>query len=200
MLWQIASFPQCNYHVFLSHCREDRTSLVLPLKKSLEAIGIVPWLDQHNYAYGRPSFNALRDGVLECRHVVFLVTSRMLAQPRGWANIELGWAEILQENLLAQGGPLQNVILPLFFVGQGNRPLPRSVWQTIRDRGVFHQRGNPVTWAREQIRRFIEREAVHGLDVAQLLKQDSTLEAWLQKRPGLVDRVIARYPTPAPAP
>ncbi|MBI2806991.1 MAG: toll/interleukin-1 receptor domain-containing protein [Planctomycetes bacterium] len=198
MLWQILSFPPCKHHVFLSHCREDREGLVIPVANTLRALGIIPWLDQHDYPYGRASFHALRDGILECRHTVFLVTANLLAQPRGWANIELGWASLLQENLLIQGGTLQNVILPLVFVSQSNRRLPRSIWETLRDRAVFHKRGRPVTWARDQIARFLEREARRGNDMAELVEQDSHIRARLRERPGLIDRVCARHPALRP--
>jgi len=68
MLWQLRSFPACTHHVFLSHCSEDRASLVMPLYEALQAQGIIPWLDLHDYPYGSRSFEALRNGVLWSRH------------------------------------------------------------------------------------------------------------------------------------
>ncbi len=53
MLWQIQSFPSCTHHVFLSHCREDREWLVFPLEEELRRRGVIPWLDRHEYPYGR---------------------------------------------------------------------------------------------------------------------------------------------------
>lgn len=198
MLWQIQFFPLCRYHVFLSHCREDRDRLVFPLFERLGENDILPWLDRHDYPYGRTSFGALRDGVLECRHVVFLVTPRMLSQSRGWGVVELAWADLLQENLREAGGELRTVALPLFFLEPSNDRLLRSAWQGLRDRAVFYRRqdGNRVAWAARQISNFVLRETRRGLGNALWLQQDAPARARLGARPGLIDRVTARHPNP----
>ena len=118
MFWQIQSFPACTHYVFLSHCGEDREWLVLPLYERLQSLGIVPWLDRHDYPFGRTSLEALRDGVLKSGRII-LVTKAMLEQSRGWSVVELAWAELLQDNLREAGAALQNVSLPLFFLGKG---------------------------------------------------------------------------------
>lgn len=202
MLWQLPFFPVCTHHVFLSHCREDREWLVVPLFEALQQEAVIPWLDRHDYPYGRTSFAALRDGVLKCRHAVFLVTRGMLAQPRGWAVVELAWADLLQENLREAGGVLQNVILPLFFLPQDDPHLPRSAWQSIRDRAAFHrpEDGDAVAWAVRQVRGFLGREAERELDNATWLEQDSRAHARLNALPGLVDRITARHLAPASPP
>ncbi|MGO8750150.1 MAG: toll/interleukin-1 receptor domain-containing protein [Thermoguttaceae bacterium] len=201
MLWQLRFFPACTHHVFLSHCREDREWLVFPLFQSLQQQQIIPWLDHHDYPYGRTSFEALRDGILKSRHTVFLVTSAMLTQPRSWGIIELAWADLLQENLREAGGTHQSVILPLFFLSQNDERLLRSAWQPIRDRAHFHtpQNGAPVDWAVREIREFLARQAVRGADNLAWLQQDSRARDRLNERQGLVDRIIAVHPTPAPA-
>ncbi len=200
MLWCIQFFPLCTHHVFLSHCREDREWLVLPVYEELQRRGIIPWLDRHDYPYGRTSFEALRDGVLKSRHVVFLVTQAMLAQPRGWTTIELAWADLLQENLRESGGSFQTVMLPLFFLECDHLGLRRSAWQPIRDRGAFHrpQDGDPIAWAVKQIGGLVLRESQHGLDNDLWLQQDSRARARLERRPGLIDRIVARYPATIP--
>jgi hypothetical protein len=196
MLWRIQFFPRCTHHVLLSHCREDREGLVFPLDEGLRRQGIIPWLDRHDYPYGRTSFDALRDGVLRSRHVVFLITDAMLSQPRGWSVLELAWADLLQENLREAGGELQAVILPLFFLPPDDGRLLRSVWQPARDRAAFHlpQDGDLVMWASAQINRFLLRETQRGLDNGIWLQQDSRARARLGTLQGLVDRVTARYP------
>ncbi len=198
MLWQIQFFPICRYHVFLSHCREDRERLVFPLYEALRERGVIPWLDRHDYPYGRLSFEALRDGVLTCRHVVFLVTRAMLSQPRGWGIVELAWADLLQENLREAGGALQAVVLPLFFLDPANDRLPRSAWQTLRERAVFYRRqdGDRVVWAARQVSAFVLREGQRGLDNAVWLQQDSHAYARLGARQGLIDRITGRHPDP----
>jgi hypothetical protein len=196
MLWQIQFFPLCTHHVFLSHCREDREWLVFPLFEELCQRGIIPWLDRHDYPYGRTSFEALRDGVLKSRHVVFLVTQAMLAQPRGWSIIELAWADLLQENLRESGGVLQTVMLPVFFLDLSDEGLLRSVWRSLRDRAVFHrpQDGDPVAWTSQQIADFLLRETERGLDNGIWLQQDSRARTRLERRQGLVDRITGQHP------
>jgi hypothetical protein len=197
-----AVFPACTHHVFLSHCREDREWLVFPLYEALQARQIIPWLGQHDYPYGRTSFAALRDEIVKCRHTVFLITEGMLAQSRGWGIIELAWADLLQENLHEAGGVLQNIVLPLFFLPPDHALLPRTAWQAVRDRGVFHkpEHGPEAAWAVHQIAEFLTREAERGLINAAWLRHDSHARARLNTRPGLLNRIKALHPTPAPPP
>ncbi|HEX7380139.1 MAG TPA: toll/interleukin-1 receptor domain-containing protein [Pirellulales bacterium] len=138
MLWQIQFFPFCTQHIFLSHCCEDREDFVFPLCGALERRRVIVWLDQHNYPYGRTSFQALRDGILKSRHVVFLVTEAMLEQRRGWSTVELAWADLLQENLRELGGILQTVSLPIMLVPPDDPRLRRSAWFPCVDRAVFY--------------------------------------------------------------
>jgi hypothetical protein len=201
MLWQIQFYPFCTHHIFLSHCREDRERVVFPLCDLLEDQHFIVWLDQHDYPYGRPSFQALRDGILKSRHVVFLITEAMLEQPRGWSMVESAWAELLQENLREPGGVLQTVSLPLIFVAPDDPRLRRSAWFPIADRAVFHQAadGDAVTWAARQIEDFIMREAQRGLDNVAWLEQDTRSRARLRKRQGLIERITAIHPVPLSA-
>lgn len=127
MFWQIVSFPICEHHVFLSHCAADRDWLIHPVYDHLTRRGVVPWLDRDDYYYGRDSRTALRDGLLKSRHVVFFVTRAMLEYSRGWTALELAFADILQSNLTYRGGPLVNVILPLFFVDPADSDLSRFI-------------------------------------------------------------------------
>ncbi len=202
MLWKLQFFPICKYHVFLSHCREDRDRLVHPLYETLQQQGIIPWLDRHDYPYGRTSLAALRDGILACRHAVFLITPDMLTQPRGWGIVELAWAELLQENVREAGGVLQNIVLPLFFLAQNDERLGRSAWQAIRERGAFYrpEDGDAVSWAARQIRGFLDREAALALGFANALAGDYRFRARLRARQGLIERITALHPPPVPPP
>jgi TIR domain len=197
MHWQIEAFPRCTHHVFLSHCREDRNDLVFPLRELLRANDFIPWLDQHDYPTGHASFEALRHGILRCRHVVFLVTENMLNQPRGWGIVELAWAELLQENLRVPGGVLQIVALPLVFVQQNHEGLLRSAWKSVHDRAEFFDTARDadrVEWAFRKIFNFVASQEELGADYALLQAQDPLLSDRLQFRAGLLDRVTARYP------
>jgi len=197
MLWQLRSFPACTHHVFLSHCSEDRASLVLPLYEALREQGIIPWLDLHDYAYGPRSFEALRNGVLWSRHTVFLVTPRLLAQPRGWSIVELAWAHLLQENLQERGGELLSVRLPLLFVEPSDDAFMRSAWRVVGDRCPFHRPtdGDPVAWALRHIRRFVLQQERYGEDRARLIEGDADFHARMEGCPGMIDRITCRHPT-----
>ena len=144
----------------------------------------------------------MRDGVLKSRHTIFLVTAAMLQQARGWGIVELAWADLLQENLRQEGGVLQNIMLPLFFLPQDDPHLPRSVWHAIRDRCAFHapDQGDPVRWAVGQITAFLTRENQRALDILDWLQQDSHFRDDVQKRPGLAERITGRHPALVPPP
>ena len=204
MFWVVQQFPRCDHHAFLSHCAEDRSALVHPVYAGLVAHGVRPWLDRHHYPYGRGSRGGLRDAILSCRHVVFFVTDAMLTQARGWCAQELAWAELLQDNLIQPGGPdLQAVLLPLYFVDPADPRLPRSVWQSGRDRGAFCPAGSrPEAWAVEQIVAFLGREERQAARLGRMARSDAGLHAQLKARPGLDGRVLRfspkrlRAPTP----
>lgn len=179
---------------------------MLPVFERLQQRGLVPWIDRHDYPFGRGSRAALRDSILTCRHTVFFVTPAMLTQARGWCVQELAWAELLQDNLLHPGGPsLLNVTLPLYFVSPGDTRLPRSVWQTGRERGPFRPKGvRRVEWAVEQIVGFAEREKKQAERFAAHALDSTTFRAHLLAKSGVFERVTrflpaADEPTSAPA-
>lgn len=197
MFWTTDFFPRCEHHVFLSHCAEDRTGLIHPIYNTLRERGIRGWLDLHDYPYGRGSRAALRDAIIGCRHVVFLVTDAMLTQARGWCVQELAWTELLQENLVQAGGPLQNVFLPLYFVEPSDRRLPRSVWQAARDRGAFCPVGRThQEWAVDQIEAFLRREEQIATKFRKFSRRNEEFRTRLRAKHGLFDRVTRFDPQP----
>lgn len=201
MFWQLTSFPKCEHHLFLSHCAEDRESLVWPVFERLQAAGVRPWLDRDDYQYGRDSRSALRDALGLSRHVVFFVTEQMLSTTRGWCVLELGYTEIIQSNLMGQGGPLANVFLPLYFVPKSDERLPRSVWQLARDRGHFYEESSGVdrvSWSVQQLLAFLRREQQFADLLAKHVRQDARLKAHLSATDGLFDRVARFHPTRIP--
>lgn len=200
MFWQIASFPACDHHIFLSHCAEDKPWLVDAVCEELKRREIIPWLDREDYYYGRDSRAALRDGLLRCRHVVFFVTLAMLDYRRGWCLIELAYADLLQANLLGRGGPLLNFELPLFFIDQVDPQLPRTAWNLLRDRGAFHQPadGDPLAWAVERISGFLRQEQRLALEMARFLAPGQPDYDELAGRPGLLERLTRFDPGPIP--
>jgi hypothetical protein len=198
MLWQIASNLRCEYHVFLSHCADDRSWLVHPVYDELMRRQIIPWLDREDYYYGRDSRTALRDGLLRSRHVVFFVTLGMLDYRRGWCPMELAYSDLIQANLTQPGGPLLNFELPLFFLDRVNPELPRTAWDALRDRGLFHRLsdGDAVTWAADQITNFLHREQDVALDMAKVVLPGQPVHNALIGRPGFVERVTQFDPSP----
>jgi hypothetical protein len=200
MFWRISSFPRCQYHVFLSHCAADRLALVHPVYEKLMQRGIVPWLDREDYYHGRDSRTALRDGLLRSRHVVFFVTLGMMDYRRGWCQMELAYSDLLQSNLVSVGGPLLNFELPLIFLDRADAELPRTAWEALRDRGVFHDPadGDPVLWAVDKIADFLHREQDLALDMAKVLVPGQLVHDELTGRHGLVERVRNFDPGPVP--
>ena len=191
MLWTIEFLPRCGHHVFLSHSAEDRETLAFPLFRFLTGRGIRVWLDRHDYPYGRTSRAALRDAIVGCRHVVFLVTDAMLNSARGWCVQELAWAELLQDNLLHEGAPhLVNCLLPLYFVPQDDARLPRTVWQAERDRGAFAPTdADRIAWAAEQILAFLKREEARAFELRKYARTKKTFRDRLKSLSGLTERV-----------
>jgi len=201
MLWQIRSFPKCDYHVFLSHSQEDRDPLVEPTRIKLAARNVVTWFDQQDYYYGRPSRAALRDGILKSRHTVHFITDAMLGSSRGWCVMELSLVELLQGNLQVRGGQLAHPMLPLFFVSQDDRRLARSVWQDLRDQGRFcppNDLAFQIDWAENQIIEFLMREQRLANDMAIMMRRDAELKSELKKVQGLHDRITAFHPGELP--
>ena len=197
MFWQIASFPKCSHHVFLSHCREDRDAIVGPVYEGLKAVGVEPWLDQTDYYYGRPSREALQDAILDSRHMVFFVSDAMLRPARGWCVLELAYAEILDANLTHRGGALASPFLPLFLVDQEDSRLPFTVWQSVRDRGRFFPAESPIPvaeWCCQQIRDYLGREEEKRKKLAESVKRDRQLKLEIDRVPGLLNRVTRFQP------
>lgn len=201
MFWQIASFPRCQYHVFLSHCAIDRSWLIDHVYDELRRRRIIPWLDREDYPYGRKSRTALLDGLLWSRHVIFFITLGMMDYRRGWCPMELAYSNLLQDNLNHPGGPLLDLELPLFFLDRNDPELPRTAWNVLRDCGRFHHPadGPPVPWAVDQIVSFLRREQDLALDRAKLLVPGQRDHDAILGRPGLVDRVTQFDPSPIPS-
>ena len=72
--WRVRHYPRCTHHVFLSHCAENRRTLVHPVYTGLQKDQYLPWLDRHHYPRGQGAFAALREAIIRCRHVVYFVT------------------------------------------------------------------------------------------------------------------------------
>ena len=195
--WKIERLPPCTHHVFLSHCAEDRVRLVQPVFDALEDNAYGPWLDRHHYPRGQGAFAALREGIIHCRHVVYFVTARFLAQGRGWGSVELAYSNLLQENLSFRL-ELCHIQFPLFFVPQGKVSLLRSAWRPLVERGRFYPPGRvdrrAVNWATQEIMTFIRQEERRGAFLADQVQNDPSFQSFLEEEPHLLQRIMCGDP------
>jgi hypothetical protein len=199
--WKVRLFPRCTHHVFLSHCAEDRLRLVQPVYAALEDAKYQPWLDRHHYPVGTGAFEALREEILRCRHVVYFVTAPFLSQGMGWNSIENAYANLLQENLRFESYELCHVQLPLFFVRRDNVTLQRSAWAPLMPRGRFYPAARvdsgAMNWAAEEIGGFIRQEEKRGVLLATQVENDPSFKKLLKDEPNLLRRIMCADPLPA---
>ena len=200
--WRVRYFPRCTHHVFLSHCAEDRDRLARPVYRELENAKFSPWLDEHHYPVGQGAFEALREGILCCRHVVYLVTARFLSQGRGWNSVENAYANLLQENLRFGSLEVCHIQYPLFFVPRSHVTLQRSAWASLVQRGRFYPRrtfdSGAVSWAVQEITAFIQQEEKRGVSLAIQLQNDPGFRPLLTAEPNLLRRIMCAAPPPTP--
>ena len=197
--WQISHWPKCEFHVFLSHCAEDREHFVIPLQKELERRQIASWLDRHHYPLGTASHEALREGLLKCRHIIYLITRETLKRARGWVSVEKTYGDMIQGRFRHEELELSHVELPLYFVRQDDAVLVRSIWQTDRQKGKFYEGNNVTTqkaisWAARQIEEFVRQEELRGEQIADLVKHDPMLRTKFSHEPNLLRRIAASDP------
>jgi len=202
--WNIEFWPQCSRYVFLSHCEEDRRRLVGPVHDALETRGCNTWIDERHYPVGRDAFETLRDKILECRHVVYFVTSSFLGQGRGWTGIERAYSALLHQNLRYGPSEISHVELPLFFLPPNHVQLARSAWGSVvgTGRGAFYRPGRvdggAVDWAIHEILRFIRQEEQYSAEIADRIDRDSRLREHVTSDLNLRDRILAMSPPPLP--
>lgn len=161
----------------------------MPVASALKTQRIIPWLDQENYYYGRDSRNALRDGILNSRHIIYFITLGMLDHRNGWCPMELAYCDILQKNFVGRGGNLMNIELPLFYVDRNDPQLTRSVWGSLRDRGPFYTpaAGNIIDWSVNQIADFLSREQALAFNQAKAYASNPPTA--ITTVPGMLERM-----------
>lgn len=208
--WNVRHWPRVGFHVFLSHVREDRDSLVVPVRNELQRMFlqreqqfIIPWIDRADFPVGRPSLAALREEILRCRHVVYFITPAMLKQGRGWCALERCVTDIVQSQLTLSGLLFQHVELPLVFCNPDDEPLTQSVWGPLFDRALVYarMRRSPretrANWAVRMISEFVDRESRWAEDIRVRLRNDpAALERFGVDR-NLLRRLRAADPAPA---
>ena len=194
--WDIRYWPQCLRHVFLSHCQEDRETLVRPVFEELGRRGFSPWIDEVHYPISRQGFETLREELLTCRHVVYFLTPAALRQGRGWMQAERAYADTIQSRL-AYHGEMAHVELPLLFIARDDPVYQRSSWRALLDKAqVYDQISAPVEWAATRIELFIRQEEDWARDLATRFAQDNRLSDHFSHDPNLRRRLLAESPPP----
>ena len=198
MWFQIARFPKCEHHLFLSHSREDSVSLVTPTRNALFQRGVLSWIDLHEYPYGRSPTSALRDSLFACRHIVFFITSAMLQSARGWCCVEYTLAKVFQDNF-ERNPTLSHFVLPLFFVERGDSRISRSVWNDLVGMGKFidnsSQQAHYVDWAEQAILDFLRQEQQYTARMNDTLNDLPELQRRMPEF-GLIERATRFDPSP----
>jgi hypothetical protein len=161
-----------------------------------------PWFDKHHYPAGQGAFEALREGIVHCRHVVYFVTAKFLSQGRGWNSVENAYSNLLQENLRFASLELCHVQLPLVFVRHDHLVLQRSAWRPLIDRGRVYPGGRvddrAVSWATQEIVSFIGQEEKRGRSLAVQVQNDPGFQPLLSAEPNLLRRIMCADPLPVP--
>jgi hypothetical protein len=200
--WRVLHLPRCTHHVFLSHCAEDRERLITPVFRALENARYSPWFDQHHYPAGQGPFEALREGIILCRHVVYFVTAPFLLQGRGWNSVENAYANLLQENLRHGSMEVCHIQHPLYFLPHDHGVLHRSAWGPMMSRGTHYPPGRvdaaAVAWATREIVSFIQQEERRGSSLAEQIQIDPGFQPWLSAEPNLLRRIMGADPPSMP--
>ena len=170
-----AMYPSC----FLSHCAENRRSLVHPVYTGLQKDQYVPWLDRHHYPRARVPLRRLEKRSFGAVTSCISVTEEFLSQGRGWNSVETAYSELLQANLMQPALVLCNVQLPLFFLPRSYETLERSAWGSFVQSGRFYPRkvdGGAVNWAHQEIAAFIKQEENRGHSLATQIEKDPSFQ------------------------
>ena len=202
MSWLIDDFPYCTHHVFIAHCQENRETLAIPIYRALQALDVAAWLDRYDYPEAAlDEFQSLRDAILKCRFVVYLVTEESLDQGRGWQAIERAYGELLQRNLAFES-PFLPVELPLFYVQRSHPTLTRSCWSSLiaNDVARFYPTDHELEisvmkdWAVREIVAFRNKQESFGTAIVPALLQDPRVRDLIKIRRGFEERITFAHP------
>lgn len=200
--WSIRHWPKdAGFHCFLSHCAENRDSLVLPVFHRLIEQGLIPWIDEHHYPLATDSFHALRSRMLLCRHVIYFITPQLLRQGRGWCAAERVYAELIQSHLRSPGRELWSFELPLVFLqNRSDERLLRSTYSSlVAGQGNYcpyplSQRRRCIDWSARQIARLVQQQYADQQFLFDVVEADSDLRNHLDRMPGLRQRLLSSAP------
>jgi len=197
--WSIEFWPICAQDAFLSHCQEDRESLIKPVYEGLKQQAIAPWADWHNYPSGRIASEVLREELLGCRHVIYFITPSALKQGRGWMSVERAYSAAIQERL-CYGQEVAHYELMLLLVPPTRAAFSRSCWSSLIDKSrrcpvAPPARSKPWTndhiqWCIDSIASFVKQEKQWAVDLRERYAQDHGLRAHFAGERHLQQRIL----------
>lgn len=204
--WEIKNWPQLGYHAFLSHSAEDREKIVAPVAHGLESQKIVPWYDQIDYPSASDPYCALRDNLIQCRHVVYFITPAMLRQGRGWCATERAYAELMQRQFSYMSADLWCLELPLIFLPSTPTTfshIQRTVWASLLPKAKWYVRRQRrhqtrCQWAVSEIKRLIQQQENDATSLSVQIRNSPQLSQHLNNYDGLKDRVTSLFPIKLP--
>ena len=201
--WFIEQWPVLGFDAFLSHCAEDRETLVTPVCERLQELGVLPWFDQHDFPIANDPFDAMRTNLLRCRHVVYIITPNLLKQGRGWCATERSLAELVQRQFQFAASSLWTFELPLLLVNPTEPKFLRSTYAPLLPRAQSYthrrQRGQSrVDWVVAMIQRLLQQQHSETDRLADQLTNEASLSQFVDIRSGLRTRLSSHLPLRQP--
>lgn len=201
--WIIEDWPSCQFHVFLSHVREDTETLVKPLAARLEELGVIVWGDWKHFGSPRDSLRLLRDKILRSRHVVYLITQNAMRQGRGWLAAERAYGSLMQSTLMVGDLPLLDVELLLLTLPKTNADVSQSVWQPLLNQSnavsvIRQSNSETIAECCSRIVSLVRHVEQNGPGILGLVQDDPMLRYRLRLCPELEDRLTGISPSILP--
>lgn len=201
--WIIDNWPTCQFHVFLSHVREDTETLIEPLAALLEQHGVIVWGDWKHFGEPRDSLQLLRDKLLKSRHVVYILTENALSQGRGWLAAERAYAALIQSALTIETFRTLDVELLLLTLPKSHDLVSQSAWHPLlAEKQAFSLASSTVSDqvanCCQRILDMIRNVERNGATLLEVIQQDPMLRHQLGLTANLEDRITGAAPSILP--
>jgi hypothetical protein len=202
--WIIDNWPTCQFHVFLSHVREDTETLIKPLAALLEQHGVIVWGDWKHFGEPRDSLQLLRDKLLKARHVVYILTENALNQGRGWLAAERAYAALIQSALTIEEFRALNVELLLLTLSKSHDLVSQSIWYPLLTNSntvslTSESQADLITSCCRRIVDLVRDVERNGVHVLEAIQEDPMLSYRLRLTSELEDRLTGAAPAFLPA-
>lgn len=202
--WIIDNWPTCQFHVFLSHVREDTETFIKPLAALLERQGLIVWGDWKHFGEPRDSLQLLRDKLLKSRHVVYILTENALKQGRGWLAAERAYAALIQSALTIEEFRALNVELLLLTLPKSHDLVNQSAWYPLlTEKQAFSLASSTLSDLAadccQRILDMVRNVERNGATILEVIQQDSMLKHQLRLTTELEDRLTGAAPSILPS-